>query len=381
MKKDEKISFARPFVPENHELLPYLNRIRESDTLTNCGPLHEELEQELAGFLDVNYVSLFTNGSIALMVALKTLELEGEVITTPFTWIANAQALHWNNLTPVFADISKHDLNIDPVSIEKLITPQTAAILPVHIFGNPCNVHALQYLSNEYQLKIVYDAAHAFNVRLNEASVCNFGDLSVLSFHATKVFNCFEGGAVICHNPDMKRKINALRNHGFTPEGKLAGYGLNGKMNEMQAACGLIHLKYVGRHIEQRKAAVGYYRQWLSGIEGIGLISEKPGVKGNYAYLPVLIDPQIFGSTRDALVRHLEGSGITTRPYFSPLVTDFGQFGKCNAAPLQSARAVAGSILCLPLFQGITEAQIAHVVETIADFRRKNVERNKVMAK
>ena len=381
MKQHEKIPFARPFVPENQELLPYLGRIRESHMLSNGGPLHEELEQELAGFLGVKYVSLFTNGSIALMVALKALDLEGEVITTPFTWIATAQAVHWNNLTPVFADIHICEMNIDPGGVEGLITSRTSAMLPVHVFGNPCDVDTLQSLADKYQLKIVYDAAHAFGVRLHDQSVSNFGNLSVLSFHATKVFNCFEGGAIISHDKSMKEKIDALRNHGFTKDGKLAGYGLNGKMNEMQAACGLIHLKHVDRQIKQRKAATDTYRQLLANTEGIDLFPEKPGIRQNFSYFPVLVDKAVFGGDRDELMGYLENRGITTRAYFSQLVTDFDQFGGYTSASLPNARMVADRILCLPLFHGITNEQIARVVIAIAGFRRKAPGMKKAAAK
>lgn len=381
MRADKNIPFARPFFPETPELMPFLDQIRNSHILTNRGPFHEQLEQALADYLGVRFISLFNNGTTALMAALRALELNGEVITTPFTWIATSQAVHWNNLRPVFADISVHDLNIDPEGLEKLITPQTSAILPVHVFGNPCQVDALQNLAGKYNLKIVYDAAHAFGVKLGGLPVCNFGDLSVLSFHATKVFNCFEGGAVICHNKEIKSKIDALRNHGFTSEGKLAGYGLNGKMNELQAACGLIHLKYVDQQTGQRKIAVEKYRQMLSEIRGIGLVPEKPGVLQNYAYFPVMADPDVFGATRDELMHHLEDCGITTRAYFSPLVTDFDQFGNCTSAPLYNARIIADRILCLPLFHGITTEQFTRVVEAIADFKRKAGQSSKVMAK
>lgn len=381
MKENEIIPFTCPFVPETEELSPYLDRIRGSRILTNRGPLHEQLEQELAAYLGVKYLSLFTNGTLALMVALKSSDLHGEVITTPFTWIATAQSILWNNLTPVFADIRSADLNIDPASVERLITPQTSAIMPVHVFGNPCRIDEIEELASGYYLKIIYDAAHAFGVKLSGIPVLNFGNLAVISFHATKVFHCFEGGAVVSHDLHTKNKIDALRNHGFANDHHVEDFGLNGKMNEFQAACGLIHLKYVDQFIQQRKSAVSKYRNLTDKISGIDVIHEKPDVHQNNAYFPVMIDPEVFGATRDELMQHLKNSGIITRAYFSPLVTHFEPFSHCTSASLHHATKASERILCLPLFAGITHEQINRIMESIAGFGKKQIKHKTALAR
>lgn len=381
MKENETIPFSRPFVPETNELTPYLDRIRDSHILTNRGPFHEQLEQELAAYLGVKYLSLFTNGTLALMVALKSLDLRGEVITTPFTWIATAQSIRWNYLTPVFADIRSADLNIDPVSVENLITPNTSAIMPVHVFGNPCPVDEIEHLASKHNLKIVYDAAHAFGVKLYGFPVPGFGDLAVISFHATKVFHCFEGGAVISRDVKTKNKIDALRNHGFSSNERVEDFGLNGKMSELQAACGLIHLRHVDQFIEQRKSAVNKYRSLTDKISGIDVIREKPDVHQNNAYFPVVINPEVFGATRDELMQHLRISGIITQAYFSPLVTHFEPFSHCTSASLHHATKASERILYLPLFAGITHEQINRIMESIAGFGKKQIKHKTALAR
>jgi dTDP-4-amino-4,6-dideoxygalactose transaminase len=359
------IRSMKPFMPPLGEFTQYLERIWSARQLTNGGPVHEEFEQALCDYLGVKYISLVANGTAGLMIALKALGLKGEVITTPFTSVATVQAIYWNGLKPVFADISVDDFNIDLKEIEKAITPATTAILPVHIFGNPCNVKRIDELARKYNLKVVYDAAHCFGVELDGTSVCNFGDLSVLSFHATKVFNTFEGGAIVCHDESTKKYIDSLKNTGLDTGRNLAGYGINAKMNEIQAAYGLLQLKYIDRVIEQRKTATLKYRELLEDMKGLHLPVEKANVRYNYTYFPVLIDPVGFGPSRDEVADYLEGKRIFTRKYFYPLVSDFPEFSIFKTADLQVAGRIAGNILCLPLYHDISTEEISYIVDSI----------------
>lgn len=328
-------------------------------------PIHEEFENALCDYLSVKYICLVANGTLGLMLALKSLKLNGEVITTPFTYAATAQAIYWNNLTPVFVDINENDLNIDISNIEKAITPKTSAILPVHIFGNPCKIEQIDKLAKKYSLKVIYDAAHCFGVDLNGDSICNFGDLSVISFHATKVFNSFEGGAIICHDEKTKKNLDALKNNGFDFEHKLIGHGFNAKMNEMQAAFGLVQLKYVDKVIANRKAASLKYRELLKNVNGLKILNEIELVKHNYSYFPVIINPEEFGATRDNVCIYLAKRNISTRKYFYPLISDFTEFSKYKTNELPISERIADNIICLPLFHGIALNEISYVAETL----------------
>jgi dTDP-4-amino-4,6-dideoxygalactose transaminase len=375
----EDILLTKPFVPPLNEFLPYLDRIWESRRLTNGGAFHEEFEQALCDYLGVKHICLCANGTLALMIALKTLKLKGEVITTPFTSPATIQAIYWNDLKPVFVDINETDLNIDSSVIESAVTLQTAAILPVHIFGTPCDVDIINRIAVKNNLKVVYDAAHCFGVEINGNSICNFGDLSILSFHATKIFNTFEGGAIVCHDPDTKKYIDSLKNTGLDPDHKLIGYGVNAKMNEIQSAFGLCQLKYVDEIIVKRKAATLKYQELLKEIKGLRMPTECVGIKHNYSYFPIIIDPVEFGAHRDELYDHLKKSNIITRKYFYPLVSDYSEFKIFKKSELPVAEKIAKNILCIPLFHDITDEQIQCVVYSIYSLHMKHIRNVKLV--
>jgi dTDP-4-amino-4,6-dideoxygalactose transaminase len=366
MEVNKIIYFNRPLVPDIADLQPYLDRILSSRVLTNTGPIHDEFEEELCQYLGVSYISLFSSGTLALALALKALDLKGEVITTPFTSVATIQAIYWNGLVPVFVDINESDLNISVAEIEKAITPKTCAVLPVHIFGNPCDVEQIQKIADKYNLKVVYDAAHCFGVDLNGETVGKYGDLSVLSFHATKVFNTIEGGAVISHDEKTKKYLDALKNTGLNGGFQLMGYGLNAKMNEFQSAFGLTLLKYAEDAIRKRRNAAIQYRELLQKRPGLKLPTEKEGVKYNYAYFPVLIDPADYGATRDEVCDFLLEKGIFSKKYFYPLVSDFQEFSRFKIHPLPVAEKITQKILCLPLYHDISQDDIRHVVKSLS---------------
>jgi len=370
----ETILLMKPFMPPLPEFQVYLNRIWESRRLTNGGQIHAEFEKALCNYLGVKYISLFANGTLALLIALKALNLKGEVITTPFSYIATSQAIYWNNLKPVFVDINETDLNINVSEIEKAITPETAAILPVHIFGNPVNVEAINQLAQKHKLKVIYDAAHCFGVKIKEESICNFGDLSVLSFHATKVFNSFEGGAIICHDEITKKYLDALGNNGFGSDKKLIGYGLNAKMNEMQAAFGLVQLKYVDHIIECRKKVSDKYRKLFNEIKGLRMPDEKECIKNNYSYFPVIINAEEFGGSRDELFNFLKSRNIFSRKYFCPLISDYPEFSIFKTIDHPVAKKMSESVLCLPVFHDLSSSEIEYVADSVLQLKR---DRNK----
>jgi dTDP-4-amino-4,6-dideoxygalactose transaminase len=365
-----EIPFIKPFVPDETELLPYLKTMAATRQLTNGGPIHAAFEHALMEYLKVEHISLFANGTLALMIALKSLDLKGEVITTPFTSPATLQAIYWNNLTPVFADINEADLNIDVSEIQKAITSQTKAILPVHLFGFPCDVSGIEKVGKEHNLKVIYDAAHCFGVKLHQSSVCSFGDLSAMSFHATKIFNTLEGGAVICRDGAVKRYIDALKNTGIAGDHSVVGYGVNAKMNEMQAAFGLCQLKHIEKLIAAQKAATLQYKRLLKDVRGVRWPKTSTNAEYNYGYFPMIINPEEFGADRDALFDFLTKKKITTRKYFYPLISDSPQFARFKNNPLPVAQKISKSILCLPLFHDISHLQIEYVVNAIKQFRQ-----------
>jgi len=370
----EDILLTKPFVPPLNEFLPYLNRIWDSRRLTNGGDIHEEFEQALCKYLGVKYICLVANGTLALMLGLRALELKGEVITTPFTSPATLQAIYWNNLKPVFVDINETDLNIDSSSIESAITEDTTAIMPVHLFGTPCNIDIIQQLALKHSLKVVYDAAHCFGVEIDGNSICNYGDLSILSFHATKIFNTFEGGAIVCHNLETKKHIDALKNSGLNHDNNLIGYGVNAKMNEIQSAFGLCQLKYVDENISGRKVLTSKYKESLNGIKGLRIPAEWKGIKHNYSYFPIIINPQEFGADRDELYDHLKNDNIITRKYFYPLVSNSPVFEIFRKRDLPIAENIAENILCIPLYHDITDEQISKITHSIYQFHMKRIE-------
>jgi dTDP-4-amino-4,6-dideoxygalactose transaminase len=370
---------TEPFLPPLEELQIYLKDIWESKCLTNNGKYHQELEKALCDYLGVKYISLFANGTLALVTALQVLRIKGEVITTPFSFVATTHALWWNGIKPVFVDIEADSFNIDPERIESAITPQTTAILPVHVYGNPCNVQKIKQIADAYGLKIIYDACHTFGVKINGSPVLNFGDLSVMSFHATKVYNTFEGGAIVCHDKATKKRIDDLKNFGFEDETTVVTAGINAKMNEFQAAMGLLQLKYIDGAIEKRKQIAGRYRDLLKNIEGLTCLNDLPGVKHCYSYFPILIDRNKFGKTRDEVYEELKKYNIYGRRYFYPLISQFPIYkGLDSAFPgkMPVAEKISGQVICLPIFPGLNEIMIKFVSGIIKEFTfNKNIQK------
>ncbi len=346
------ITVTQPFLPPLEEFNEYLNKIWESKWLTNNGQFHQQLEKELAEFLGVHYICLFSNGALALVTALQCLRITGEVISTPFSFVATTHSLWGNNIKPVFVDIDPIYGNLNPDCIEAAITPQTTAIMPVHVYGNPCNNEKIQKIADTYGLKVIYDAAHAFHIRKDGNSILNWGDLSILSFHATKVFNTFEGGAIICHDSTTKKRLDDLKNFGIHDEVTVVAPGINAKMNEVQAAFGLLQLKYIEQLIYKRKQIAELYRQLLKDIEGISFMRDIEGVDHNYSYFPVFIDEQ-YGKSRDELYEELKMKNIFTRRYFYPLISEFSTYkGLPSSSPgnLPIATKMAAQVLCLPIY-------------------------------
>ena len=349
----KEINVTQPCLPPLEEFIPYLEQIWENKWLTNNGKLHQQLERELADYLGVKYISLFSNGTLALISALQALNIHGEVITTPFSFVATSHSLWWNKIQPVFIDIEPEYLNLDPAKIEAAITPQTTAIMPVHVYGNPCQVEEINRIARKHGLKVIYDAAHAFGVKKDGVSVLNQGDLSVLSFHATKVFSTIEGGAIVCHSADMKHHIDNLKNFGFRGETVVEEPGINAKLNEVQAAYGLLQLKYVDAFIQRRKEITLLYRAFLKDIKGIGYLEDMERVTHGYAYFPVLVDEDEYGISRDQLYEKLKTFGINGRRYFYPLISDFSPYSQLPSASKENlpiANRAAERILCLPIY-------------------------------
>lgn len=367
MSLKKPIYVTQPFLPPLEEFIPYLEKIWESKWLTNDGPFHRELETTLARYLGVEHLALFTNGTIALVTALQTLRITGEVITTPYSFVATAHSLLWNSLTPVFVDIDPVTCNLDPDRIEQAITPHTTAIMPVHCYGNPCDVERIQQIADTYGLKVIYDAAHAFGVKYKGESLLKHGDLSVLSFHATKVYNTFEGGAIVCPDAKTKQRINYLKNFGFADEVTIMAPGINGKMNEFQAAMGLLQLKHVDSLIARRRTIDAAYREGLSGLTGIAFLATPPATAVNYGYFPIMVGPE-YPLTRDALYQLLKENNIFVRRYFYPLISDMPMYRGLGGALPEShprARAIADQVLCLPIYPALSESEQLRVIHMI----------------
>jgi len=367
MEKNKPIFVTEPVLPPLAEFIPYLEKIWENKILTNGGPYHQQLEQALCEYLGVEHIALFTNGTIALITALQALRISGEVITTPYSFVATAHSLLWNGIKPVFVDINSTDLNLDPTKIEAAITPQTTAIMPVHCYGQPCNVEAIQKIADDYNLRVIYDAAHAFNVKNQHGSILKYGDLSILSFHATKVFNTFEGGAIICPDAKTKSHINRLKNFGFVDETTVIAAGINGKMSEINAAYGLLQLKNFDSVIQCRKKIGLFYREALANIDGIRFLDGIQGDLTNYSYFPIMIDEN-FPISRDALYAQLKENQIFARRYFFPLISDFPMYkGFPSAKPelLPIARKAAQQVLCLPIYPSLSEDDLFRIVSLI----------------
>ncbi len=371
----KNIYVTSPLLPQLDEFMPYLEKIWDNKYLTNGGPFHQQLEQVLAEYLGVKHLCLFTNGTLALLTALQALRITGEVITTPYSFVATSHSLLWNNLKPVFVDIDPVTCNLDPKKIEEAITPLTSAILPVHCYGIPCDVDKIQEIADVYGLKVIYDAAHSFGVKKEGTSILNYGDLSILSFHATKVFNTIEGGAIICPDAKMKKRIDYLKNFGFSDETTVVAPGINGKMNEVQAAFGLLQLKYIDQALEDRKHIYHYYRDGLARINGLTTLSVPDSIDWNYAYFPLFMDDCSF-DTREKLYSALKAQGIMSRRYFYPLISSFPMYRGINsasAANLPVATNVANSVLCLPIYPGLETEDQDRIIEIIERTLNENV--------
>ncbi len=372
MSEDTKRTYVtQPALPPLDEFVESLKIIWGNRILTNKGPFHKQFEQELADYLGVKYISLTANGTLALVTALQALRITGEVITTPYSFVASTHSLWWNNIKPVFVDIEPDTCNLDPEKIEAAITPQTTAILPVHVYGNPCNVHQIREIGEIYGLKVIYDACHTFGVTINNEPVLNFGDLSVMSFHATKTFTTFEGGAIVCHDEAMKKRIDFLINFGFAGETTVVAPGINSKMNEIQAAMGLLQLKHIDSYIEKRRRIASLYRERLNGIPGLRLLYDMPGVKHCYPYFPVFVDEEKYGMSRDALYEKLKQNNIYGRRYFYPLISQFPTYrGLESAQPGKMPRAekTSGQVICLPVYPELNEDTLVKTITIIKDF-------------
>ncbi len=367
MSSKSPIYVTQPYLPPLQEFIPYLEEIWANKILTNGGPFHQQLEHELCEYLGVEHLSLFTNGTVALVTALQALRITGEVITTPYSFVATAHSLLWNGLKPVFVDIDPVTLNLDPAKIEAAITPQTTAILPVHVYGNPCNVAGIQDIADRHNLKVIYDAAHAFGVRAQTGSILRHGDLSVLSFHATKVFNTFEGGAIVSPDAKTKERIDHLKNFGFVDEVTVIEPGINGKMSEVNAAFGLLQLKHVDKAMLLRKQIDETYRARFAGVKGLRCLDFSTEATNSHSYFPVLIG-EAFPINREALHAKLRDHGIHARRYFYPLISDFPMYRGLPSAGhdnLPVAARVAQQVLCLPIYPAMTEQQVESVVQAV----------------
>lgn len=370
MSDREPIYVTRPALPPLEEFVPYLQEIWDARILTNGGPMHQRLEAALCKHLGVPHISLFNNGTQALVTALQAADIHGEVITTPYSFVATAHSLLWNSLRPVFVDIDPVTLNLDPARIEEAITPDTAAIMPVHCYGHPCDVEAIRAIADKHGLKVIYDAAHAFGVRDDGGSVLRHGDMSVLSFHATKVFSTFEGGAIICRDKETKQKIDRLKNFGFEADGSTVSlHGTNGKLSEVHAAFGLMQLEGIEASLARRQAVDLRYRQELAAVPGISSVEGKNELVANYAYFPILVGPT-YPLSRDALFRRLQEHGIFTRRYFHPLITAFPMYRalpSAEPANLPVATRVASEVICLPIYPELDEGQVGRILSVIKE--------------
>lgn len=365
----KSIYVTQPYLPPLEEFIPYLKEIWESKRLTNNGPFHQQLEQALCDYLGVEHLALFTNGTIALVTALQALRITGEVITTPYSFVATAHSLLWNSITPVFADIDPVSCNLDPDKIEQAITPHTTAIMPVHCYGNPCDVEKIQRLADTYGLKVIYDAAHAFGVKYKGESLLRHGDLSVLSFHATKIYNTFEGGAIVCPDAKTKQRIDYLKNFGFADEVTVMAPGINGKMSEINAAFGLLQLKHVDAAIARRGEIDALYRQGLSAVKGITCLLRPMETDCNFSYFPILVGKD-YVLSRDGLYSKLKDDHIHVRRYFFPLISDMSMYRRLPSASqinLPIATKISNNILCLPIYPNLSYKNQKRIIKIICD--------------
>lgn len=368
MSEKRQITVTAPLLPNLDEFQSLLKEIWDSKWITNNGSFHKQLEKELASYLKVPYLSLFTNGTLPLITALQALQIKGEVITTPYSFVATTHSLWWNGIKPVFVDIDLATGNIDPDKIEAAITPQTTAIMPVHVYGKPCDTKRIQEIADKYGLKVIYDAAHAFGVEENGESILNAGDMSTLSFHATKVYNTIEGGALIMHDEKTKKEIDYLKNFGFAGETEVVGPGINSKMDEIRAAYGILNLRQVDAAIEARHKIAVEYRKAFRGLEGITFMDDMPGVKHNYSYFPIFVDTDKYGETRDELYFRMREENVYGRRYFYPLISEFATYRDLPSASkenLPNAHRMADSVICLPMHHELNDNDLVRIIDTI----------------
>ena len=365
---DKPIYVTSPLLPSLEDFTFLLKEIWESKMLTNNGNYHQKLEEELAKYLKVPYLSLFTNGTLPLITALQAMRITGEVITTPFSFVATTHSLWWNGIKPVFVDIEPETCNLDPSKIEAAITPRTTAIMPVHVYGKPCKTKEIQEIANKYGLKVIYDAAHAFGVEINGESILNFGDMATLSFHATKVYNTLEGGALVVHDEQTKKRIDYLKNFGFASETEVVAPGINSKVDEVRAAYGLLNLKQVDHAINSRRKVAIRYRDELQGVKGITFFNDIPGVRHNYSYFPIFINAEEYGMTRDELYFKMKEHNVFGRRYFYPLISTFSTYrGLDSANPdnLPIATQMSNNVICLPMHHALSENEVEYILQII----------------
>ena len=368
MNNEKLITVTSPLLPDLKEFEKMLEDIWDRKWLTNNGYYHKELEKALAEYLGVPYISLFTNGTLPLITALQALRITGEVITTPYSFVATTHSLWWNGIKPVFVDVDEKTGNIDPDKIEAAITPRTTAIMPVHVYGTPCDTKRIQEIADKYGLKVIYDAAHAFGVRQNGKSILEAGDMSTLSFHATKVYNTVEGGALICHDEATKKRIDYLKNFGFAGETEVIAPGINSKMDEIRSAYGLLNLKQVDKAIENRKKVAKKYKKSLKDVEGIRCLEDIEGVKHNYSYFPIFIDEEKYGMSRDALYAKLKENNILGRRYFYPLISEFTTYKGLESSRKENlpvAHKLADSVICLPMYADLTDEDVERIIGVV----------------
>ena len=365
---DKPIYVTSPLLPSLEDFTFLLKEIWESKMLTNNGNFHQKLEEELAKYLKVPYLSLFTNGTLPLITALQAMRITGEVITTPFSFVATTHSLWWNGIKPVFVDIEPETCNLDPSKIEAAITPRTTAIMPVHVYGKPCKTKEIQEIANKYGLKVIYDAAHAFGVEINGESILNFGDMATLSFHATKVYNTLEGGALVVHDEQTKKRIDYLKNFGFASETEVVAPGINSKVDEVRAAYGLLNLKQVDHAINSRRKVAIRYRDELQGVKGITFFNDIPGVRHNYSYFPIFINAEEYGMTRDELYFKMKEHNVFGRRYFYPLISTFSTYRGLDAANpdnLPVATQMSNNVICLPMHHALSENEVEYILQII----------------
>ena len=365
----DKITVTSPLLPDLDEFNELLKEIWASKWVTNNGDFHKRLENALAEYLKVPYISLFTNGTLPLLTALQALRITGEVVTTPYSFVATTHSIWWNGCRPVFVDIEESTCGIDPNKIEAAITPNTTAIMPVHCYGKPVKTDAIQAIADKYGLKVIYDAAHAFGVEVNGESVLTKGDMATLSFHATKVYNTLEGGALVVHDEATKKRIDFLKNFGFAGETEVVAPGINSKMDEVRAAYGLLNLKLVDDAIEKRHQIAIEYRKALRNIPGIRFFEDMPGVRHNYSYFPIFVNAEEYGMTRDELYFKMRDAGVYGRRYFYPLISSFSTYRALpSASPenLPVATRIANEVICLPMHHGLSEDDLQRVIDLVA---------------